>query len=135
LILAFQVEACLECETVKYGHKSRRHLKSEQLYYFLGCEDVYRKVALNKGPTVIGCFLSFSYRSPSLSDLSGVTSCCGTEAETPDSPVKEGWTKCSQRQIQPSHRTREQSRDATFRSHEKYFDYKMYVFGHKYSSK
>jgi hypothetical protein len=25
--------------------------------------------------------------------------------------------------------------DTTFRSYEKYFDYKMYVFGHKYSSK
>jgi hypothetical protein len=94
-------------------------------------------VALNKGLTVIGCFLFFSYRSPSLSDLSGATSsCCGTEAATPDSPVEEGWTKCSQRQVQPlQRRTTEQSRDATFRSHEKYFDYKMYVFGHKYSSK
>ncbi|XP_023718129.1 uncharacterized protein LOC111870245 isoform X1 [Cryptotermes secundus] len=76
--------------------------------------------------------------SPSLSDLSGATSsCCGTQAETPDSPVKEGWTKGPRSQVQPlqRRRTKEQSRDATFRSHEKYFDHKMYVFGHKYSSK
>jgi len=73
-----------------------------------------------------------------MSEVSGATSsCCGKEVESPDSPAEEGWTKCPRRQVQPlpPRRTREQNKDATFRSYEKYFEHKMYVFGHKYSSK
>lgn len=73
-------------------------------------------------------------RSPSMSDLS---SYCGTDVESPDSAVEEGWTKVSRRRRRPLQRrgTREQNNDAAFCSHEKYFEHKMYVFGHKFSSK
>jgi hypothetical protein len=73
-----------------------------------------------------------------MSELSGAaSSCCGTEVESPDSPGEEGWTKCPQRQVRPlqQRRVREKNKDVAFCSYEKYFEHKMYVFGHKYSSK
>jgi hypothetical protein len=66
-----------------------------------------------------------------MSDLSPY---CGTEVETPDSAGEEGWTKLPRRRPLQTRRTREKNVTA-FCSHEKYFEHKMYVFGHKYSSK
>lgn len=83
--------------------------------------------------------LSVCYcRSPSISDLSGVAaSSCETEVGSPESPGEEGWTKCPQRQARPlqQRRSSQKNKDMAFRSYEKYFEHKMYVFGHKYSSK
>ncbi|KAJ9598716.1 hypothetical protein L9F63_010602, partial [Diploptera punctata] len=74
--------------------------------------------------------------SPSMSDLSQGTSCCGTELESPDCPtVDDDWAKSSKRKTRPRPRRSRKESDGGFRSHEKYFEHKMYVFGHKYSSK
>jgi hypothetical protein len=71
-----------------------------------------------------------------LSGASSSSSRCGAVDESPESPGEEGWTNCPQRQARPLRRgtSREAERAVAFRSYEKYFEHKLYVFGHKYSS-
>lgn len=95
-----------------------------------------QRATLDTEPFVCYC------RRPSMSGLSGVSSsssssCCGAVDESPESPGEEGWTNCPQRQARPLRRgtSREAEKAVAFRSYEKYFEHKMYVFGHKYSSK
>jgi len=66
--------------------------------------------------------------------MTDLSSHCGTEVRTSDSAGEEGWTKLPRRRPPQTRRTREKNVTA-FCSHEKYFEHKMYVFGHKYSSK
>jgi hypothetical protein len=67
--------------------------------------------------------------------MSDLSSYGGKEVESPDSAVEEVWTKLPRRRPPQTRRTREQNKDGAFCSYEKYFEHKMYVFGHKYSSK
>jgi hypothetical protein len=64
-----------------------------------------------------------------------LSSNCGTEVEASDSAGQEGWTKLPRRRPLHARRTTREKNVTAFCSHEKYFEHKMYVFGHKYSSK